>query len=106
MVNSTVRVILGIVITCGVAVGAVVIGNDSYVDADGGIAKACAGTPATPQMENALFNARSRTEGGIDPICSPLPADDDLDGLLLSHSPVNRNNAAGLEMSGVKGLHR
>jgi hypothetical protein len=106
MVNSTVRVILGIVITCGVAVGAVVIGNDSYVDADGGIAKACAGRPATPQLENALFNARSRSEGGTDPICSPAAVDDDLDGSLLSRSPGSRNSAATLGTSAVAGRHR
>jgi hypothetical protein len=106
MVNSTVRVILGIAITCGVAVGAVIIGNDSYDDADGGIAKACSGAPATPQLENALFNARSRSEGGIDPICSPAAVDDDLDGLLLSHSPGGRHKAGNLEMSAVERRHR
>jgi hypothetical protein len=102
MIKSAAKAILGIAITMGIAAGAIVIGNDRYVDTDGAFAQACAGKPATPQLENALFNSRARSDGGMDAICAPAAVDDDYDGALLSRSPSDRNNAARLEMSGVR----
>ena len=88
--SSTTKVFLGLVITLGVAVAAVAIGNDRYAEADSALAKACAGSPTTPQVENALFNARARSNDGYDPICA-APADkDDVAGELFSQ----RLNAA------------
>jgi hypothetical protein len=93
MIGSTTRLILGIGVTLIVAVGAIAIGNDRYDDVEGALAKACAGTATTPQLENALFNARARSDGGFDPICSPPENDDDFDGVMLSHSPSIRDGA-------------
>jgi hypothetical protein len=90
MMGSTTRVILGIGVTLIVAVGAIVIGNDRYDDVDGAVAKACAGAVTTPQLENALFNARARSDSGSDPVCSPPANDDDLDGAMLSRRALTR----------------
>jgi hypothetical protein len=90
MTKSTTRVILGIGVTLIVAVAAIAIGNDRYTDVEGALAKACAGAPTTPQLENALFNARARSDGGFDPICSPPANDDDFDGAMLSRREVTR----------------
>jgi hypothetical protein len=78
---------LGIGVTLMVAVGAIAIGNDRYDDVDGALAKACAGEATTPQLENALFNARAQSEGGFDAICSPPENDDDSEAVKLSHYP-------------------
>jgi hypothetical protein len=102
MISSTAKAILGIAITMGIAAGAVAVGNDRYVDVEGGLARACAGHPDTPQLENALFNVRARSDGGADSICAPAVVDDDLDGAILSHNPGNRNNAARLGMTGMR----
>jgi len=88
--GSTTRVILGIGVTLIVAVGAIVIGNDRYDDVDEAVAKACAGAVTTPQLENALFNARARSDSGSDPVCSPPAKDDDLDGAMLSRRALTR----------------
>jgi hypothetical protein len=77
MLNSTVKAALWMGATLMVAVGAIAIGNDGYDDTGGSLAKACAGSPPTRQMENALFNARARSDGGADPICAPPEKDDD-----------------------------
>jgi hypothetical protein len=90
MMGSTTRVILGIGVTLIVAVGAIVIGNDRYDDVDGAVAKACAGAVTTPQLENALFNARARSDSGSDPVCSPPANDDDLEGAMLSRRALTR----------------
>jgi hypothetical protein len=87
MTNSTTRLILGIGLTLLVAGGAIAIGNDRYDGVNAALAKACAGEVTTPQLQNALFNARARTESGFDPICSPPRDDDDFDGAMLSRSP-------------------
>jgi hypothetical protein len=94
MIGSTTRLILRLGATLIVAVGAIAIGNDRYDDVEGALAKACAGATTTPQLENALFNARARSDGGFDPICSPLENDYDSDGVMLSHSPSIRDGAS------------
>ena len=88
--SSTTGFILGIGVTLIVAVGAIALGNDRYDDVDGAIAKACAGAATTPQLENALFNARARSDSGADPICSPPENDDDFDGVMLSRRVLTR----------------
>jgi len=90
MMGSTTRVILGIGVTLIVAVGAIVIGNDRYDDVDEAVAKACAGAVTTPQLENALFNARARSDSGSDPVCSPPANDDDFDGAMLSRRALTQ----------------
>jgi hypothetical protein len=93
MSSSTTRTVLGIVIALGVAAGAVAISNDRYADADGSLAQACAGAPATPQLENALFNARARSNDGYDPVCAGVVNDGTADGQLLSQSRSPGRNA-------------
>jgi hypothetical protein len=88
MLSSTIRMSLWIGATSIVAVGAIAIGNDRYDDVDGALAKACTGSAPTHQLENALFNARSRSDSGADPICAPPEKDDDFDGVMLSHLPL------------------
>jgi hypothetical protein len=90
MIGSTTRLILRLGATLIVAVGAIAIGNDRYDDVEGALAKACAGATTTPQLENALFNARARS----DPICSAPENDYDSDGVMLSHSPSIRDGAS------------
>jgi hypothetical protein len=90
MMSSTTGFILGIGVTLIVAVGAIALGNDRYDDVDGAIATACAGAATTPQLENALFNARARSDSGSDPICSPPANDDDFDGAMLSRRVLTR----------------
>jgi hypothetical protein len=90
MLNSITRFALWLGATSIVAVGAIAIGNDRYADVDGALAKACAGSAPTRQMDNALFNARARSDSGADPICAPPQKDDDFDGVMLSHSPGAR----------------
>jgi hypothetical protein len=99
MTSSTTRLALGIGVTLIVAVGAIAIGDDRYVDADSAIARACTGAATTPELEHALFNARARSEGGFDPFCSPAENnDDDSDGAMLSRSPsVTRIDAFGAD---------
>lgn len=98
MTSSTTRLALGIGVTLIVAVGAIAIGDDRYVDADSAIARACTGAATTPELEHALFNARARSEGGFDPFCSPPENDDDSNGAMLSRSPrVTRIGAFGAE---------
>jgi hypothetical protein len=106
MTSSTTRSVLGIGLTLLVAVGAIAIGNDRYDDVEGSLAKACAGARTTPQLENALFNARARTDGGFDPICSPPQNDDDFDGAMLSRSPGIRDGATRIGESGAEGHRR
>ena len=93
MSSSTIRTVLGIVIAVGVAVVAVAISNDRYADADRSLARACAGAPATPQLENALFNARARSNDGYDPVCAGVMNGGSADGQLLSQSRGPRQNA-------------
>ncbi len=100
MLSSTTRVALWIGATLIVAVGAIAIGNDRYDDVDGALAKACAGSAPTRQMDNALFNARARSDGGADPICAPPEKDDDFDGVMLSHSPGARAESTPLGFIG------
>jgi hypothetical protein len=90
MLSSITRIVLWIGATLIVAVGAISIGNDRYDDVDGALAKACAGSATTPQLENALFSVRARSEGGSDPICAPPEKDDDFEGVMLSHGPNSR----------------
>jgi hypothetical protein len=97
---------LGIGITLIVAVGAIAIGDDSYDDVDGALAKACAGAATSHQLENALFNARARSDSGFDPICSPPENDDDFDGVMLSHSPSIRDGAPRFGAFGPEGRRR
>jgi hypothetical protein len=106
MTSSTTRWFLGIGVTLIVAVGAIAIGNDRYDDVDGAIARACAGAATTHQLENALFNARARTDGGFDPICSPPQNDDDFDGAMLSRSPSIRRGATWIGPFGAEGHRR
>lgn len=93
MLRSVIRVGLWIGATSIVAVGAIAIGNDRYDEVDGALAKACAGSAPTRQLDNALFNARARSDSGADPICAPAANDDDFDGVMLSHSPSARAGA-------------
>jgi hypothetical protein len=91
MLSSAAKISLWFGVTLMVALGAIAIGNDRYDDVDGAaLAKACAGSAPTRQMDNALFNARARSDGGADPICAPPEKDDDFDGVMLSHSPGAR----------------
>lgn len=100
MTSSTTRLALGIGVTLIVAVGAIVIGDDRYDDAGSALARACTGAATTPELEHALFNARARSEGGFDPICSPPESDDDSDGAMLSRSrSVTRIGAFGADGS-------
>jgi len=93
--------ILWIGATLIVAVGAIAIGDDGYADVDGAaVAKACAGTTSTRQMDNVLFNARALSDSGSDPICAPPQADDDFDSAMLSHSPGSRARATQLGFFG------
>jgi hypothetical protein len=94
MLSSITRIGLWLGATLIVAVGAIAIGNDRYDDVDGALAKACAGSAPTRQMDNALFNARARSDSGADPICAPPQKDDDFDGVMLSHSPGARAESA------------
>src|SRR3981081_4847537 len=87
MIGSITRLILESGVALIVAVGAIAIGNDRYDDVGGALAKACAGTATTPQLENALFNARARSDGGFDPICSPPENDDDFAGVMIVQRP-------------------
>jgi hypothetical protein len=88
MIHATSRLVLGIGLTLIVAVAAIVVGDDRYDDVDA-LAGACAGAVKTRQLEHALFNMRARSEGGLDPICSPPEYDDDSDAVMLSRSPGN-----------------
>jgi hypothetical protein len=106
MTSSTTRSMLGIGVTLIVAVGAIAIGDDRYDDVDGALAKACAGAATSHQLENALFNARARSDGGFDPICSPPENEDDFDGVMLSHSPSTRDGATGFGAFGAEGRRR
>jgi hypothetical protein len=106
MTSSTTRSMLGIGVTLIVAVGAIAIGDDRYDDVDGALAKACAGVATSHQLENALFNARARSDGGFDPICSPPENEDDFDGVMLSHSPSTRDGATGFGAFGAEGRRR
>ena len=106
MTSSTTRSMLGIGVTLIVAVGAIAIGDDRYDDVDGALAKACAGAATSHQLENALFNARARSDGGFDPICSPPENDDDFDGVMLSHSPSIRDDATRIGAFGAEGRRR
>jgi hypothetical protein len=92
MFSSVARVFTGVAITMVVAVGAIAVGNDRYVDTGDALAQACAGKPATQELENALFNVRARSDGGMDPICAPAVVDDDIDGegAMLSRAPGSR----------------
>jgi hypothetical protein len=76
-----------------VAVGAIVIGNDRYVDVDGALARACTGAAPSRQLDNALFNARARSDSGADLICAPPEKDAEFDGVMLSRSPGARAGA-------------
>src|ERR1700733_10475798 len=87
MLSSMIRMSLWLGATSIVAVAAIAIGNDCYDDADGALAKACTGSAPTHQLDNALFNARARSDSGADPICAPPEKDDDFDAVMLSHSP-------------------
>ena len=85
MVHPIVRVVLGFVTVCGVAAAACVIGDDRYASGDVDLTQACTGHAMSPQLENALFNSRARTDSGADPICSPdATAADDVEALELS----------------------
>jgi hypothetical protein len=96
MVNPIVRIVLGVVTVCGVAAAACVIGNDRYAGGDADLAMACAGHSVSPQLENALFSARARTESGADPICAPdTTVDDDVTALELSASAFHDHARSG-----------
>jgi hypothetical protein len=88
MIHATTRLVLGIGLTLIVAVAAIAVGDDRYDDVDA-LAGACSGAVRTPQLEHALFNIRARSEGGLDPICSPSEYGDDSDAVVLSRSPRN-----------------
>ena len=88
MMHATARLILGIGVTLIVAVAAIVVGDDRYDDVDA-LARACGGAVRTPQLEHALFNMRARSEGGLDPICSPSEYDDDADDVVLFRGPMS-----------------
>ena len=85
--SSKIRLSLWLGATTIVAVGAIAIGNDRYDEVNGALAKACAGSAPSRQLDNALFNARARSDSGVDPICAPPAKDDDFDGVMLSHLP-------------------
>jgi hypothetical protein len=87
MLSSIIRMSLWFGATSIVAVGAIAIGNDRYDDGDGALAKACTGSAPTHQLDNALFNARARSDSGADPICAPQEKDDESDGVMLSRLP-------------------
>jgi hypothetical protein len=107
MTSSTTRLVLGIGLTLLVAVGAIAIGNDRYDDVNAALAKACVGEPTTPQLENALFNARARTDGGFDAMCSPPRNDDDADdGAMLSRNPSIPDGGARIGAFGPEGPQR
>jgi hypothetical protein len=93
MLSSIIRMSLWIGATSIVAVGAIVIGNDRYADADGALARACAGAAPSRQLDNALFNARARSDSGADLICAPPEKDDEFAGVMLSRSPSARAGA-------------
>jgi hypothetical protein len=93
MLSSIIRMSLWIGATSIVAVGAIAIGNDRYDEVDGALAKACSGSAPSRQLDNALFNARARSDSGADPICAPPEKDADFDGVMLSHSPSERARA-------------
>jgi hypothetical protein len=88
MMSATTRLVLGVGLTLIVAVAAIAVGDDRYEDVDA-LARACTGAVRTPQLEHALFNIRARSEGGLDPICSPPEHDDDPGDMVLSRSPRN-----------------
>jgi hypothetical protein len=92
--------------TAIVAVGAIVIGNDRYDDVDGALAKACTGSAPTRQLDNALFNARARSDSGADPICAPPEKDDEFDGVMLSRSPSAHAGATQLGFFGDEARRR
>jgi hypothetical protein len=100
MLRSVIRMSLWIGATSIVAIGAIAIGNDRYDEGGGALAKACTGSAPTHQLDNALFNARARSDSGADPICAPPAQDDDFDGVMLSHSPSARAEAAQLGFFG------
>ena len=106
MLSSTTRISLWIGATLIVAVGAIAIGNDRYDDVDGALAKACTGSAPTRQMDNALFNARARSDSGADPICAPPEKDDDFDGVMLSHSPGARAESTQFGLFGEQPRRR
>jgi hypothetical protein len=71
MVSLKVRVTLGVVLVLSCAVAALV-DDARHADADGSLVQACAGMPASHQLESALFNARAQSNGGFDPICGAI----------------------------------
>ena len=79
------RVILWIAATLVVAIGAIAIGNEGIDETD--VRSACTGHAASRQLEHTLFTARALSFSGADPICTPPDNDDDVDGVMLSHSP-------------------
>ena len=94
MFRMTIRTSLWFGATLLVAVGAIAIGDGRYGDVDGAVAKACTGAVSTRQLDNVLFNVRALSEGGADPICAPPDEDDEFDGVMLSHLPSFRAEAA------------
>jgi hypothetical protein len=79
MMSITTKTILGFSITLIVAVAAIYLGNDRYDELEGAVTRACAGGAMSPQLENALFSLRARSDSGSDPVCLPPEKNDDID---------------------------
>lgn len=105
MFSSMAKLVSGVAITMVVAVGAIAVGNDRYVDTGDALTRACAGKPGTRELENALFNLRARSDGGMDSICAPAVVDDDIDGdgALLSRAPGSRLHRQSVWVKQVRG---
>ncbi|MBV8806418.1 MAG: hypothetical protein JO042_15280 [Sinobacteraceae bacterium] len=90
--SITTKAILGFGITLIVAVAAIYLGNDRYDELEGAVTRACAGGAMSPQLENALFSLRARSDNGSDPVCAPSEKDDDIDvaAALLPHALTRR----------------
>jgi hypothetical protein len=71
MSSFKVKVTLGVVLVLSCAVAALV-DDARHADADGSLAQACAGMPASHKLERALFNVRAQSNGGFDPICGAI----------------------------------
>lgn len=72
MLTTTAASIWGITVALGVASAALVASNGRPEDESHLFQQACAGTPSSRQVEDALSTIRALSNGGFDPICTIL----------------------------------
>jgi hypothetical protein len=97
---------VGVCIGIGIAVLIGVAGcrnghvrHDHAPQSDASLTQACAGQPADPQLERALFDARAQSLGGFDAICYAVeePLAPRTQTALSSNVNVGIDGAEGLD---------